>query len=188
MNNIIMQANKEGTDWLDEASQNGTYTEVSLGVNGGSNNTNYAFQVGYLKEDGILKYTSYERYNLRANVTSDVTKWLQVGTRLALTYSQDNGDQSNNAEGSVFGWIYRAQPIVPVYDVMLATTEGPGQRLQVMPEVFFLDWTKISGIRLSLCGLPVMFLRKADIVEGLSFKYAVWFQLQHRTVKRPDLY
>jgi hypothetical protein len=108
MNNIIMLANKEGTDWLDEASQNGTYTEVSLGVNGGSNNTNYAFQAGYLKEEGMLKFTSYERYNLRANVSSDVTKWLEVGTRLGLTYSQDEGDQSNNAEGSVFGWIYRA--------------------------------------------------------------------------------
>jgi TonB-linked SusC/RagA family outer membrane protein len=184
MNNIIMQANKEGTDWLDEASQNGTYTEVSLGVNGGSNNTNYAFQVGYLKEDGILKYTSYERYNLRANVTSDVTKWLQVGTRLALTYSQDNGDQSNNAEGSVFGWIYRAQPIVPVYDVAgnyggsRATATGNARSV-----LFRLDknqWDQTQFMRAT-----GNVFAKADIVEGLSFN--TLFGFNYNTEQSRDL-
>ncbi len=167
--NIIMEANKQGTDWLDEASGNGTYSEVSVGLNGGSENTNYAFQVGYLKEDGILKHTSYERYNLRANVTTNPTKWLEIGERVALTYSQDNGDQSNNAEGSVFGWIYRMQPIVPVYDIMgnyggtRATATGNARN-----PLFRLDknqWDQTQFMRAT-----GNVYAKADILDGLSFQ------------------
>jgi TonB-linked SusC/RagA family outer membrane protein len=184
MNNIIMLANKEGTDWLDEASQNGMYTEVSLGVNGGSNNTNYAFQAGYLKEEGMLKFTSYERYNLRANVSSDVTKWLEVGTRLGLTYSQDEGDQSNNAEGSVFGWIYRSQPIVPVYDIMgnYAGSRASGTGNARNP-LFRLDknqWDQTQFMRAT-----GNVYAEADIINGLSFKSL--FGFNYNTLQSRDL-
>ena len=167
--NIIMQANKQGTDWLDEASRTGTYREVSVGLNGGSNNTNYAFQVGYLKEDGILKYTSYSRYNLRANVTTRPTEWLEIGERLAITYNQDDGNQSNNAEGSVFGWIYRSQPIVPVYDIAgnYAGSRAPGTGNSRNP-LFRLDknqWDQTQFMRAT-----GNVYAKVDFVEGLSFK------------------
>ena len=150
--NIIMRANQEGTDWLDVADRDALYQEYSIDVNGGGENTTYAFQGGFLEEEGVLKHTGYERYNLRANVTTNPTPWLEIGERIGVTYSKDNGLQSDNSEGSVIGWTYRAQPIIPVYDVVGNYGGARGPRLGSGANVLWLldnnrhDWTKTMGL------------------------------------------
>src|SRR5665648_84559 len=115
--NLITKMNKVGTDWLREAERNAKYTDVSVDLSGGSDNTMYSFQAGYLDQEGILKWTGYKRYNLQSNITSNVTDWLEVGERLGGTYSEDLGYQSNNNEGSAVSWAYRMPPMIPVKDI-----------------------------------------------------------------------
>jgi TonB-linked SusC/RagA family outer membrane protein len=167
--NIIMKANKEGTDWLDEADRTATYRDVSLGLNGGNENTTYAFQGGYLEEEGIMKHTSFQRYNLRANITANPVDWLEIGERSSVTYSQDQGLQSDNAPGSIISWTYRMQPIVPVYDVMgnFAGTRAPRMGNGSNP-VWQLnsnrhDWNK----EFNFSGNTYL---EATLLEGLSIK------------------
>ena len=114
----ITKTNKEGTNWLKEVSQNGVYQDYNLDISGGSENTNYSFQIGYLDEEGILKYTDFKRYNLRSNISTDIGNWLEIGEKIGVTYSEDHGDQADNAEGSAVSWSYRMLPFVPVYDIM----------------------------------------------------------------------
>jgi len=64
--NLITKMNKQGTDWLREADQNAQYTDISVDLTGGSDNTMYSFQAGYLDQEGILKWTGYKRYNLQS--------------------------------------------------------------------------------------------------------------------------
>ncbi len=116
--NIIMRANKEGTNWMRELSQTAPYHEYSLRVSGGSDDTNYALQAGYLREEGILILTGHERYNLRSNLTSRLANWLEVGKRIGVEYGDTWGYLSDHGEGSAISYTYRMQPIVPVYDVM----------------------------------------------------------------------
>ena len=169
VNNIIMRANKQGTDWLDEADREAVYQEYSLSISGGSENTAYAFQTGYLEEEGILKYTSYERYNLRANVTTNPTDWLEIGERIGVTFSKDNGLQTDNGEGSVIGWTYRTQPIIPVYDVAGNYAGSRAPRLGNGTNVMWLldnnqyDWTKTMRLNGNVYA-------KATILESLAFK------------------
>ena len=114
----ITRTNKEGTDWLNEITQNGIYQDYNIDISGGSNTTSYAFQIGYLGEEGILKYTGYDRYDLRSNISTDITDWLEIGEKFGITYSEDYGGQANNAESSSVSWSYRMLPFVPVYDIM----------------------------------------------------------------------
>ncbi len=116
--NLITKMNKQGTDWLREADRNAKYTDISIDLTGGSDNTTYSFQAGYLDQEGILKWTGYKRYNLQSNVTSNVTSWLEVGERLGTTYSEDLGYQANNnSESSAISWAYRMPPMIPVKDI-----------------------------------------------------------------------
>jgi len=116
--NLITKMNKQGTDWLREADRNAKYTDISIDLTGGSDNTMYSFQAGYLDQEGILKWTGYKRYNLQSNVTSNVTSWLEVGERLGTTYSEDLGYQANNnSESSAISWAYRMPPMIPVKDI-----------------------------------------------------------------------
>jgi TonB-linked SusC/RagA family outer membrane protein len=115
---IITKANKEGTEWLQEADRDASYQEYAIDVTGGSDEVTYGFMGSYLKEEGVLKYTGYDRYSLRSNVTFSPTDWLEIGERIGLTYEEDYGFQADNDEASAISWTYRMQPIIPVYDVM----------------------------------------------------------------------
>ncbi|HBC77470.1 MAG TPA: hypothetical protein DCZ51_02505, partial [Bacteroidales bacterium] len=57
-----------GTDWMKEIERNAAYKEYTLDIAGGSQNTTYAFMLGYTDEEGVFKYTGFDRYNARMNV------------------------------------------------------------------------------------------------------------------------
>lgn len=166
---LIMKANKEGTDWLREASQNAQFIESTVDITGGSENTTYSFQMGYLKEDGILKWTGFDRYNLRSNVTSDLTSWLQIGERLGVTYSESKGFHDNHGEASAVSWAYRMQPIIPIHDIAgnYAGTRAEGTGNGRNP-LFILD-TNQHDVRKRMNINGSVFL-KLNFTDALSFR------------------
>ena len=115
--NLITRANKEGTDWFDVIERNALFTDAAISVTGGSDKTVYSFNFGYVDQNGVLEYTSFDRFNLRSNIRTDVNQWLTVGQTLSATFSNQYGQLTNNAEDSAISWAYRVQPIIPVYDV-----------------------------------------------------------------------
>ena len=126
--NNITKANKEGTNWFEEVSQTGVLQEYNLALSGGNEGTTYAFNIGYLNEKGIVKYTEFDRYSLRSNSDAHPTKWLTIGESLGLTYTVGKGDRSEANEWSPIGYSTRMAPIIPVYDIMgrFAGTRGTG--------------------------------------------------------------
>ena len=166
---IIMEANKEGTNWMREISQIAPYHEYSVRVAGGSDDTNYALQAGYLREEGILKMTGYERYNLRSNITSRMGNWIEVGKRIGIEYGDTWGYLSDQGEASAISFTYRMQPIVPVYDVMgnFAGTqaEATGNARNAM---FLLDRDKNDSDK-ELRSTGNVYL-DATFIEGLTFR------------------
>jgi TonB-dependent starch-binding outer membrane protein SusC len=115
---IIMKANKEGTDWMNEVTRTAGYQEYLINVTGGGDIVDYGFAASYLDEEGVFEYTGYKRYNLRSNITFRIAPWLEVGEKVGIAFDDDYGYQANNSEGSIISYVYRAQPILPVYDVM----------------------------------------------------------------------
>src|SRR5699024_3511847 len=169
---IIMRANKEGTDWMDEIQRAALYQEYSIGLSGGSESTNYAFQVGYLKDEGVLKHTGYDRYNLRSNVTVNVTDWLRVGEKVGVTYSEDYGNQVNNSEATVISNAYRMQPIIPVYDIRQdfagTRASGTGNGTNPVWNLYMNRHDRTNGFNLS--GNTFV---EASILENLSLRTLV---------------
>jgi len=166
---IIMKANKEGTDWLDESTRNAVYQEYAMDITGGGEVSSYSIMANYLEEEGILKYTGYKRYNLRPNVTLNPVEWLEIGERVGIAYSEDWGIQTDNAEGSVFSRCYRMQPIIPVYDVMgnFAGTRAPSTGNASNP-VFTL-WANQHD-RVENLNASGNTYAQATIIEGLRLK------------------
>lgn len=113
----ITLANQQGTDWMDAVYQDGSIQDFNLSVTGGGKKTNYSFQANYIKENGIFKYTSYERASLRSNVDAEVNNWLKLGQRLGVMYSQNKGYNGNNAHESLLNKLYTISPLLPIYDV-----------------------------------------------------------------------
>lgn len=180
---LITKANKKGTDWFKEIEQTALFHDFSLDVSGGSENSVYAFQAGYLKQEGILKYTGYDRYNLQSNIMSELNNWLQIGENIGVTYSERYGNDVNNAEDSPVSWTYRMQPIVPIYDIAgnYAGTRVGGNTGNAKNPLFVLDNDQYD--RRKKFNLSGNVFAKITPIKGLSVKTLFGFNYMSYNIK-----
>lgn len=92
----------EGTDWQDEIYRTAIGQQHQISITGGTSETQYAFSMGYTKQDGVIINTDYQRFNARANLETQAKKWLRTGITLAYTKSnktkQDGFDVDADAD------------------------------------------------------------------------------------------
>ncbi|HWV33728.1 MAG TPA: TonB-dependent receptor [Dyadobacter sp.] len=115
----ITKANKEGTDWQDVIFDPASISNYQIGASGGSEAAKYALSANYFKQNGILRYTKYKRYSLRAN-TEFKKGPVTVGENFTFSYDERQGI-TNNDESNPIMFAIRVHPIIPVFDI----TGGP---------------------------------------------------------------
>jgi TonB-linked SusC/RagA family outer membrane protein len=117
----ITKANKEGTDWQREIFGPAKISNYQLGATGGSKFGKYAISASYFDQEGILKYTGYKRYSVRAN-TEFKKGAITFGENVTVAYEERIGvPAGNNSESNPIMFAIRIQPIIPVFDI----TGGP---------------------------------------------------------------
>jgi TonB-linked SusC/RagA family outer membrane protein len=117
----ITKANKEGTDWQREIFGPAKISNYQLGATGGSKYGKYAISASYFDQEGILKYTGYKRYSVRAN-TEFKKGAITFGENVTVAYEERIGvPAGNNSESNPIMFAIRIQPIIPVFDI----TGGP---------------------------------------------------------------
>jgi len=124
---LITKANKAGTNWMDEIFDPAPIQSHQVGVSGGTDGGRYAMSLGYYDQKGIMIYTGFKRYSLRANTEFNINKRFRAGENLQVSYSERVGQPAGNQnEGNPVSFAYRMQPIIPVYDIMgnFAGTKG----------------------------------------------------------------
>jgi len=122
---LITKANKAGTNWLDEIFDPAPIQNHQLGVSGGNDNGRYAISLNYFDQKGIMIYTNYKRYSLRANTEFNINKRIRVGENFQIAYGDRvNQPNGNSNESNPTSFAFRIQPIVPVYDVSGVTFAG----------------------------------------------------------------
>jgi len=173
-----------GTDFYGETTRNSAFKEYTIDASGGSQNTTYAFMLGYTDDEGIFKYTGFERYSLRANVTSSPAKWIDLGTTLGMQYTNDYGYQTDNGESSLVSWAYRMPTAVPIYDESGTTYAGSrpsgmgnSQNVAFLADKNQYDFTKQNN----LSGNAFV---KLNLAKGLSVKTLIglnqyWYESQN---------
>ena len=80
-----------GVDWQDEIFKTGTVQNYKLAISGGSTDTQYYVSGNYMKNDGIVLNTSNERFSVKANVASQVAKWLNLTADVNASHITRNG-------------------------------------------------------------------------------------------------
>jgi TonB-linked SusC/RagA family outer membrane protein len=119
----ITKANKAGTDWQREIFGPARISNYQIGATGGSKNGKYAISGSYFDQEGILRYTGYKRYSVRAN-TEFKKGAITFGENFTVSYDERQGVPSgNNSESNPIMFAIRIQPIIPVFDI----TGGPAE-------------------------------------------------------------
>jgi TonB-linked SusC/RagA family outer membrane protein len=117
----ITKANKQGTDWQREIFGPAKISSYQLGATGGTKNGKYAISASYFDQEGILKYTGYKRYSVRAN-TEFKKGAITFGENVTVSIDERLGvPGGNNSESNPIMFAIRIQPIIPVFDI----TGGP---------------------------------------------------------------
>lgn len=119
--NPIMETSS-GTDWWKESTRAGVVQDHSLGVSGGTDNLSYAFGLGALNQQGILKYNDFNRYNVRANTSFKISNKFRIGENLNYAYRTSTNYVAQSEQG-VISAIYKSSPLAPVYDIGTSVDE-----------------------------------------------------------------
>lgn len=91
----------------------------NLSISGGSDKSRYFVGLGLNDRPGMLTFGDdvYKRYNLRANVSSKVNDWLEVGVRTSYSKESYNAPWAggNRTGGNWMHQIARKWPSIPLY-------------------------------------------------------------------------
>ena len=100
------------TDWFDEISRTGISQNHNVSLSGGTGKSNYRASADYLKNEGIMKDNSMERYNFRfqfqQRAINDRLRIGLTGTATMMDYAPSNGYN--------FVLAYNMLPVWPVYN------------------------------------------------------------------------
>ncbi|OCX53840.1 hypothetical protein BEL04_06025 [Mucilaginibacter sp. PPCGB 2223] len=65
----------------------GTYSN-NFSVSGGSGKTTYFVSAGYFRQDGLAYRSLFNRYTFRANIATEVNKWMKFGVNMGGDYDE----------------------------------------------------------------------------------------------------
>ena len=102
------------TNWQDKIFQKGMMGGINLGVSSGTENGSYRISGGYVKSEGDMIGTGYDRYNFRSNSDYKHGK-ITIGENIGLSYSTLNPLQSSGGR-SLIQHAIKMAPYLPVYN------------------------------------------------------------------------
>lgn len=79
------------TDWFKELYHTSFSQMYNVNISGGSERTTYYASVGFNDVNGVLRtgVDDYKKFNANLNVSTDVTKWLNVSAKISHTYTKE---------------------------------------------------------------------------------------------------
>ena len=106
-------------DWANTLYNKSLRQEYNVSANGGTDRSTYYTSVGYLKDDGIIQQSGYERLTARLKADYQAKKWLKLGTNVGFVTSnqtQSSGLSSTSTlANNPFVFTSTLAPIYPLF-------------------------------------------------------------------------
>ena len=79
------------TDWQDQMTRAAFRQNYNVSASGGNEKTQYNASVGFLRNQGVVVNTEYQRITARASVNSEVNKYIAFGAEVSWTHTDNHG-------------------------------------------------------------------------------------------------
>lgn len=131
-NAVLTRDQLANTNWFDEVLRQGNFMDINLSTSKATENINYYLSGNYRKDEGILVGSELTRYSTRANIDFEPLNNLNLGTRINLSYTNNQrapnggapGGNTNMATGGYGMANSGALPILPIYHPTRTNADG----------------------------------------------------------------
>lgn len=166
-------ATGRSTDYQSYIYRTGHIQSHQVGVQGGSEKTQFSISGNFFQDKGIIKTQDFTRYSFRVNLDHQIGKRVKVGTSTFAVYSVNNGGDTFYPGGgngfNPLGLTLRENPLGKPYDdlgnlIFLPTSDGlqSNPASEVVPGANIAE-TKTIRIFNSLYG-------EWNITDGLKYR------------------
>jgi TonB-linked SusC/RagA family outer membrane protein len=112
-------------DWFKLMAKNGNRNEAALNISAKQNRSDYYISLNYLKDEGFLLKSDYERASARVNLNSQVKNWLRTGLNISgVVVKSNNASATDDNTASIINPFVFARGIGPIYPVRAYTNTG----------------------------------------------------------------
>jgi TonB-linked SusC/RagA family outer membrane protein len=158
------------TDWQDLIYRPGFMTNHQLGLQGGTESTQYSLGLGYFNETGIIPNQDFQRFTIRATVDQRIGKYIKIGLNTINTLSYQN----TPGGGGVPGGLVRLTPLAPAYNtdgsVNMNPAEGSIDAAQVSPLTIMTKKNSFLGRTRALRTFNSAYA-EVNILPGLKYRF-----------------
>jgi TonB-linked SusC/RagA family outer membrane protein len=153
-------------DYNDYIFRTGIGTDNNVSVSGGTDKTKYFVSGSYLKNQGIIKNTDFQRYSFRANIDQTFNKWISASAGINYINSDANEKPDGN---SFFSPVNSINIIGNFHDIWqrdaLGNLKAVGERGRVNPVSVIEDikQREVTNRVLANAGLKVTPIRNLTI-------------------------
>lgn len=162
--------NGVSTNWQDLIYKPGFMSNHQLGVQGGSETTQYSLGLGYFNETGIIPSQNFQRFNIRATIDQKIGKHVKIGlnTLNTLTYQNTPGG------GGIPGGLVRLTPLASPYNadgtVNTFPSEGSIDAAGVSPLTILTKKDSYMGRTRALRTFNSIYA-EVNILPGLKYRF-----------------
>lgn len=163
-------ANGVSTDWQGLIYRPGFMTNHQLGLQGGTENTQYSLGLGYFNETGIIPGQNFQRFNIRATLDQRIGKHVKIGlnTLNTITYQNTPGG------GGIPGGLVRLTPLASPYNadgsVNMFPSEGSIDAAGVSPLTILTKKDSYLGRTRALRTFNSLYA-EVNILPGLKYRF-----------------
>lgn len=118
-------------DWTDAAYQRSLRQEYTVSGSGSNDKGSFYASLGYLRDQGVIVETAYERVSARVRGSYKVKKWLTLGGNIGYTYGKMNNNlgmdyaSEEPAPNETNLMLFTSQ-IAPVYPIFVRIIDEHG--------------------------------------------------------------
>ena len=130
-------------DWMKAMFKPAVYQRHSVSASGSTGGTRYLLSVSYMDNPGVIDNSAAKRVSYRANISSQIKKWLEIGAKM---YGYRSELELSDIVGS-FQLLSRAVPgIYPYYDGKYGWSENPEQSTDSRNNLYYFNRYKGQNV------------------------------------------
>lgn len=122
---VIKGTYAEDLDWWSQSTRAGYRADYNFSGSGSTAKSDYYFSLGYLKEDGFMDKSGFERLSGRGVINVKPVKWFKAGVNINASHQELHNSKGNGDDNTSYvNPVYYARYMSPIYPVHLhdATT------------------------------------------------------------------